>query len=225
MIANHQIVPNASTFGKFFGLFGLFMLLGLLSHCMLVLTVVSYLTVYLDKKESPSLGEVFNEILKNFFSVIGAIILGSIVIVFGLIFCILPGLYLAVSLSLFLIALIVEKNGIGDAFSRSFQLTHMQWWETFLIILVSFVVYYVLCMILQIPAYIFGVNSLFHNIQQFQGTEMPFGTTYIIYQSIVVIVSQLIYSIPLLILSFHYFNLVELRERPSLIQKIDQLGE
>lgn len=223
---NPGFARDYSMLGKFFGIFGIYFLLVILIQSLLITTVIAYLKVYLNKKESPYVHEVFSETLKNIIPVIGASLLGAIVIGIGFVFCILPSIYLGVSLSLFLIALVIERNGIGNAFSRSFQLTHIQWWPTFLIIVVSVVIFYVFYIILEIPAYIMGINAVFLNLKQYQGTGMPIlSNTYIIYQSVVIIITQMIYPIPLLILSFHYFNLVEVREKPSLIEKIETLGK
>ena len=182
MIKAQPTRNSAEFLVKFFGSFGWIMLFALLAQSMLFLTVISYLKIYQRKHDSPSISELSGEIFSNLFPVIVAMILGGIVIIIGTIFCILPGVYLGVSLSLFIIALIIEKDGIGNAFSRSFQLTHMQWWWTFLIIFVGGILFYVLYMILEIPAYIMGINAVMLNIKQNTLSSSPFTNTYIIYQ-------------------------------------------
>ena len=211
--------------GKFLGQFSIIMILALFAHSSLVITVISYLKIYLKKNDSPTPGEIYKEILKNMFPVILAMIIGWIAIAISFIFCILPSIYMGVSLSLFLIVLIIEEGGIFNAFGRSFQLTHIQWWWTFLILLVSLIMYYSIYTLLEVPAYIYGIKSVIENILQKRNSLMPFNSTYIIYQSIVISISYLIYAIPLLILGFQYFNLVEIRERPSLESKIEEINQ
>jgi hypothetical protein len=202
-----------------------FLLLVLVSQTMINATIFSYLNEYLKNPDGVNNKRLFKEISSNFLPILGAEVLGVIVIAVGFVLCILPSIYLGVSLSLFLIALVIEKKGIGDAFSRSFQLTHMQWGWTFLMIFTVGIINYVLYIIMQIPAYIMGFTSLMHNIKNPTETPQVFSTAYIVYTSVVLVLSHFLYVIPNLLISFQYFNLVEIREKKSLINKIEEIGQ
>ena len=202
---------------------GLF-IVAIVLQTMIMVTIYSYISLYLKDKENTGISALFSEILKNFFPVLGASVLSGLVIVIGLICCFLPGIYLGVSLSFFLVALVVEKNGIGNAFSRSFTLSHKQWGWTFLILFVSIIMIYVISIILNIPGFIIGFASVFHNLKNPVNPYEKFGMAYVIYTSIVSSITYLIYTIPAFLLAFQYFSIVESMEKHSLIKDINEIG-
>ena len=57
-------------------------------------------------------------------------LLATIVIVIGLVFLIVPGIYLAVKLALIPQAIVIERQSIFGAWSRSWQLTDGHFWRT-----------------------------------------------------------------------------------------------
>lgn len=227
LLKDPEILRNGifEFWSTFFSSYLLLMVVMVLVQTIIYSTILSYLRLYNRSEEEITVPALANEIKNLFFPVLGAIVLTMLVLMVGLMMCVLPGLYLGVSLSLFLIALGMEKKGIGDAFSRSFQLVHMQWGWTFLLILVVFVLLYIASVILQIPSMILGFTFLFHSIQEGTNPMEGFGSGYIIYTSIISAIQQILYILPILLLAFHYFSLVEIREKTSLNKKIDALGQ
>ena len=209
--------------GMFGGLF-IYLVIVLIGQSVFAGVIYSYLKLYLQRKGDVKFEDIFVELRKCFLPIVGASILASVVIFVGLMFCILPGIYLAISLSMFIPILVIENNGFGNAFSRSFNITHKQWWWTFLIILVGGIMVWVVSFIFSIPSMIFGFTKMFHSIRNHQNPYEMMTTGYIVYTSIVSAVTQLLYIVPYLLIGFQYFNIVEIMERPSLTQKIEQLG-
>ncbi len=218
-----DIVGTSTFYMKFVQLYLVFIVMAILLQTMIMVTVYSYLNLYLKKIENIGIPEMFAEIRTNFFPVFGASILGSIVILIGLVCCFLPGIYLGVSLSMFTVALVIEKKGIGNAFSRSFQLSHKQWGYTFLIMLVSIILIYVISVVLNIPGMIIGFTSIFHNFQNPVNPYEKYGIIYIIYTAVVSSITYLLYVIPALLIAFQYFNIVESTEKTSLIEEIGEI--
>jgi len=227
MLKNTDIFTNGlGTFwATFMSTYLLFIAVTIVVQTMIFSTIASYLKLYSKSENEITVGDVANEIKKYFFPILGAIIISFIITVIGFVLCIIPGIYLGVSLSVFLIALVMEDKGIGDAFSRSFQLVKTQWWGTFLLLFVSVILLYIVIMIFQIPAMIFGFTKVMHSITTHENPMEMFGPVYIIYTSIITAIQQLIYIVPIIIIAFQYFNLVEIREKSSLNQKINAIGQ
>jgi hypothetical protein len=209
----------------FFRIYALIMLAVLITQSMVLATIISYLKLYNSNNGEITIADLGNEIKSNFLSVLGAIFIAGLLMIVGFVFCILPGIYVGVSLSVIAMAVIFEKQGIGNAFSRSFTLVHTQWWWTFLLLFVTVILMYVIIMVFQIPAYIFGFATMFHSFQQASDPTEAFGTFYIIYSSITTAIQQIIFIIPILLVAFQYFNLVEKKEKTSLSQKLNILGD
>lgn len=196
----------------------------LLGQTMVFATVVSYLKLYLKDEGEISIPALGNEIKRYFLPMLGAMILFMIVFMVGAVMCVLPGIYLGVSLSVMFYAVVFEGKGIGNAFSRSFQLVHQQWWWTLLLLLVTIVLMYMIVLILQIPASILGFATIFHSAKAQTNPVEAFGTVYIIYTAVVAAIQQIIGIVPVVLLAFHYFNLVEIRDKASLSNKINSIG-
>jgi hypothetical protein len=197
----------------------------LVVYTMIFSTIASYLKLYNQSDEEITIAALGNEIKKCFFPVLAGSILTGIVVMVGFVFCIIPGIYLGVSLSVFLIAMVIEQRGIGDAFSRSFQLVQIQWWWTFLLLFVTVIMMYIVTLVFQVPAMIIGFGSVFHNLQTHTNPMEVFGPVYIIYTSVISAIQQLLYIVPIFFVAFQYFNLVEIRDKNSLNQKINAIGQ
>jgi hypothetical protein len=210
---------------EFFSSYLLLMVVFILAHTMIFSTITSYFKLYKASNDEITISALGAEIKKCFFPILGGLFLSGIVIMIGFVLCIIPGIYLGVSLSVFLIALVIEQKGIGDAFSRSFQLVGLQWWWTFLLIFVIFILMYIIVLIFQIPAMVFGFTAAWHKVQTNSNPYTVFGPVYIIYTSVISAIQQLIYIIPIILLAFQYFNLVEIRDKSSLSQKINAIGQ
>ena len=163
--------------------------------------------------------DVWKFALKYFFPILGAQIVFGLVITVGFILILIPGIYLAVSLSLLLIILLIEGKGFGDAFSRSFLLTHKRWWWTFLLLLVTYIIIMVVNYIFAIPSVILQSTIMFHG-----GDAETYKMIYGFFIALSQIVSYISYTIPMIALAFHYFSIVESAERPSLHNEIENIG-
>jgi hypothetical protein len=203
----------------------LLMFMYLLSHTMLLSTLYGYMALYQEKgREGFTLDDVLKRILKLFVPVFFGGILCGIILFLGLMLCILPGIYLGVSLSLIFISLAVEQKGFGSAFGRTFELTHTGWWWTLLLIIVVYLIVMVISMILSVPAMVAGFSTALHQVSQGGGTPQLFSPFFIAYTAIISVISTFLYLIPQTALAFQYFSLVEKKEKPTLLNKIDEIG-
>jgi hypothetical protein len=188
-------------------------------------TVYGYIKLYNEKgKDGFGLNEIWSEIMRYFFPVLGTSILVGLLAGIGFAFCLIPGIYLGVSLSIIYMALLFEGKGFGSAFSRSFDLTKQKWWLTFGLIIVSYLMIYMIAMIFSIPAIIAGVAPMLTSLKNLEEpTSFTFSTAYYVFNSITYFVTYILLTIPTIILAFQYFSLVEMKDKPSLLNKIDEI--
>ncbi len=198
-------------------------LLYLISFAVLKCMVYSYIKLYIEKGPGAfSTDDVWSGITKIFFPVLGTSLLVGLLVGVGFILCVIPGIYVGVSLSLIYMTLIFEQNGFGDAFSRSFRLTAKKWWVTFGLIVVSYLIIYGVTLVFSIPGMIMGFATMFamQNPDEFTG----FSTGFYIYSSVINLISYTLFIIPTLVIAFHYFSIVEEIDTPTLEQNIDQIS-
>lgn len=201
----------------------LMMVFVILAHNMLMVTVYSYFKLYQEKGSGNfSNSEIFSEIMKNFFPCLGVAFVIGIIIMVGFVLCILPGIYLGVSLSFVLPIMILENRSFGASFSRSFDLTHKQFWWTFLVILVYTILVYVFSIILSIPAIIFGITSVF-KLKNMADASIEYPAYMIIYNAVVNLITNIFYVLLHIAIIFQYYSITERFEGKSLSEKIDQI--
>jgi hypothetical protein len=190
--------------------------------CVLQSIILGYVKLYITRgKGQFTTEEVWTEIKPKILPVLGISFVIFLLVMVGFILCVIPGIILGVSLSLILPAYFYEDKGFGHAFNRSFQLTGQKWWLTFALILVSYILVYVLMLLLSIPSILLGFKSLFAFARN---EELHFSTGYYIMNSITTLLGYLLVSVPLVIMIFNYYSLVEIKERPSLHEKIEQIN-
>jgi hypothetical protein len=129
-------------------------------------------------------------------------------------------LYLSIKWTFIFIARLEEKLSFSDALRRSSNLIKDNWWFTFGLILVAGIIQGFLSFILYIPNYIVMFFVMFAGVDSASS-----GFSRIIYMltSIITSLSVLLYAINIIVVAFHYFNMVERKEAPGLLQKIDEI--
>lgn len=215
----------ASVFSVFNIYYFLSILLVIIASTSLSCTTLGYIKLYVNKgQDNFNVSDVGSEVLRYFFPVLGAtFVLGALVAI-GVILCIIPGIWVGVSLSIFLPLLVIEEQDFGDAFTRSFKLIKTRFWKALGLVLVSLILVYILSILFSLPTIISGMKTFFVNIREPQPENMNFGTTFYVLNSISSLLTYLISVIPAVLFAFFYFSLVEYNERPGLNDKIDQIS-
>jgi len=192
--------------------------------------IFNFMKIYQKKfPEEISVTEVLNASWKDILPLLVLGIMATIIIIFGMFAFVIPGIYLAVVFSLSLPILFFERGGIFEAIGRSFKLIRGKWWSTFGLLIVASVLMYAVSMIFILPFYVFYFLSIFTLVEEtgfsadisswwFQG-GMTLSVMFMFLGSF------LTYSIPMVALSFQYFNLVERRESVGLMGEIEQLDK
>lgn len=218
--------PNFShNLENFLFYFALLMGASVLSYTMMITTVYSYIKLYIDKgRNGFEFEDVGRLIAHNFLKVFGTTILLFLLIAIGTVFCIIPGIYLGVSLCLIFPILILEDNSFRNSFSRSFSLTHYQWWWTLLLLIVIYLIVGVASYILAVPQMIISFVYGFNSIKAGADASGTMRDTMLIVTACVTFINSLLGLIPFIAIALQYFNIVEKKESPGLLQKIDRIG-
>ncbi|HSP88224.1 MAG TPA: hypothetical protein VLN45_08820 [Ignavibacteriaceae bacterium] len=198
----------------------------LLVYLVISLISFNFVLLYIKKDQNQQtdkpieVDEVWEGVRKYFwmafFTMIGSIILTLV----GLVFLIVPGIYLSIVLVNLLMIRMNEGLGFIDAVKKANSLISKNWWFTFAFILILSVIEYFFSFIFQLPqlvvSFIIGFSTM-------SGGKSDVSEIIIMIASIFASFSLFFYIIMFIGLAFHYFNLVEQKEAVGLLQKIESI--
>ncbi|WP_319503247.1 hypothetical protein [uncultured Draconibacterium sp.] len=194
--------------GPFYQNLFMFMFFGLFVQSLLMGTYYSYIEAYIKHgKGNFQLTDISSKFFSNSLLALGANLIFVIIVFFGAMMCLLPGLYFANTFSLVVFILIFEKKGISEALSRSWKLVNSSWWNTLLINLIAIVIVYAVGIVLSIPSMIMGVSSNIFSAELTNPADYP--TWYWVLNAISSVVTTVLLVIPFTFQAFQYFNLAE----------------
>lgn len=210
----------SSIFGKVFNFnYLLVVIFNVVSYTAMNVSILSFIAVYIKKGNvAPDLEEVWAYFKFYFFRVLGSGILISIFFVLCFICLFIPGIYVMPAMLLFFPVMIYENASFGYSFERAFKLVKGQWWVTFGTILLIYFISMACQSLASLPALILTFFSAF--------TEGAKGLsdTVIIISTAIQYLCQVFIIIPLVGISFCYFNLVERLDSTGLMDRIEQMG-
>lgn len=221
---------SANFFINMFQMYGLLLLIGLVTTTLMPAVTYGYMTSY--KGAAPndiSVANVTNGFASRFFNILGLNILAYIVTIIAMIFLVLPGIFVAVVLSLGSAIIVFEGSNPIDAFGRAFTLIRGKWWSTFGLLVVMSIIGYVITLFFGLPRTIVLGIDLFtsldatggiEGIEMENSTDQVLNVVFSVFESFGSILS---YSLIYMALAFQYFNLVERRESRGLVSKIEQM--
>ena len=172
----------------------------------------SYVEIYVKKgKNNFSIHEITPHLFSNSLLVLGANLIVYLLVMVGFALCIVPGIYLGNSLSLVMMIIIFEKRGLGNALSRSWNLVHTQWWNTFILNLLAILIIMAVSFVLSLPSMIAGAGTSALSMKD-SGT-FNYPQWYWVLMGISTIITSVLWIIPYTFLAFQYFNIDE-RTKP-----------
>jgi hypothetical protein len=200
---------------------------------MYILMIVAFLIIsgligaYFDEYKTKGHGgfEV-GDVWRNFIGKSGLFLLINIVafviIAVGFILCLLPGIYLAIPLSLTTTILFIEKTDFKQTFNRCFDLIKDNWWATFGVIIVISIITSILGGLFSIPSMVIGFVQGFTIATSDVTTQ--FNSTPVIVSTVVgSIGSYFIYVISYVAIGFQFFSLKEKKDQTSLFKKVFEI--
>ena len=174
--------------------------------------IYGYISIYAEKGPGFDLNDVRPVALSYFFPFMLAGFVVMLIVMVGIIFCIVPGIYLGVCLSFIFVVMIIEKKSFGDAFSRSFNIAHKDFWMTLLLMLAVAVGLMLVGVILQLP--MTGSNMMMF-VKKATGQEasQSFSIINMILITITTIIMSVLTIFPIIATSLQYFNITEKEKR------------
>jgi len=218
-IMNPEAIPSSGFLMEILLFYILMILIFLVTNVLLTSTVNNYIALYVEKgRGNFNVADVSARIGTNFWQILFTVILTGIMIAIGYMFCIIPGIYLAVSMCFVYIAITYDKKGFGDALSRSFEISHFQWWSTFLLLIV---IYLILFLIALIPYFIIlisiigsmTVTELNDNFSPDKLIEVIRKLSYML--ALLTILFSLLSVIPMVAIAVQYISLAEIKAKEN----------
>lgn len=190
--------------------------------------VINYsIQSYIEHDGEINIEEVSDQVRAKWSSFFGLTFVTGIMMFFGFLLCVLPGIYLAVPLSLTYAIMVFKNLGVSDSISYSFRLIKSNWWVSFFTLLVMLIFYYIIVSIFQIPSAIFtmvkvmtvdGNSPGVFNWSDFSSWMM------LIFSGLVTVIQFFLFGFLVVTSSFIYFNLDEKLNRTGAFESIDRLG-
>tara|TARA_R110002167_G_scaffold27871_12_gene94585 strand:- start:1623 stop:2507 length:885 start_codon:yes stop_codon:yes gene_type:complete len=215
---------------------------GLLTAAILILYFLSFIMVYIMSQSTvlhyiksyiEGKGETnFDSIRADVYAALGSFLgLGFIVIaclVIGFMFCLIPGIYLWVPLSLSFSIMAFERKGISDAFGDSFSLVKDHWWISFATLLVVAIIVTVASYAFALPTAIYGwakMGILSGALDAESMMDSFKDPIYILLNMIGTLAQFVLNIITLVAGAFLYFNLNERKNFSGTFERIQNLGQ
>lgn len=194
------------------------------------LFVYSFVAEYEESEDGTVVdSDVWARVKDVFWGSFGGGMLVGLAVVLGFICCVIPGIWLAVSFSLFFIIYIIERkkeipSGVTDCMSESYDLVKSNWFPSFGYLLVMGIIGYLLYAALSLPSIVSALLLPF--IPDGSIITMLIMTLLYSFVSILSYIGSLFLSVLINVsTSVLYFDLKEGAEGLSLKKKIDKIGQ
>ena len=190
-------------------------------------TVLHYIKSYIDNKGSTNYDEIRQGVYGSFWSLIGLGIIVGISVFNGAMFCLIPGIYLAVPLSVYFAILVFLKKDTMESYQYSFTLIKENWWITFATLFVIYIIVAVASYAFSLPTIIYswikmGVFSGEMDAENFNVFNDPI---YLLLNLLSTLVQFLMNLIFLVSTSLIFFNLNERKNFTGTFERIESLGK
>jgi hypothetical protein len=195
------------------------LLFDFVNYTALLLTTLSYLTLYKEKgNQPPDVVEVWGYFKYYFFRCFFTQITMTIAAVIGFLLCFIPFVYLAVVFALITPIMVIENGNLEYSFKKAFKMISGNWWFTFgIMLLVTIIILMVMLVLMLPPMIIYGGSQWL--------TGKSLGGTAGILQAITINLCQVLWMIPIISSALIYFSLIEEKEANSLINRIKMFGK
>ena len=180
-------------------------------------TLGAYLKYYLETKEQPGILDVWSLFRKYYLKICLYSIPVFLSIFAGSCFCLLPGIYLAIVLMPFILVVMIEEKSFSAAYKRCFDLIADNFWQSLVIYLVAYLIYYIGVIFTGIV--VVATGGLITYL-----TTKEISTSIGVASSFLSIFSFSFYLIYFICVAMNYFSLVEKKDGTGLINRINNIG-
>lgn len=190
-------------------------------------TVLHYIKSYINNKGTVNYDEIRQGVYGSFWSLIGLGILVGLSVMIGAIFCLIPGIYLAVPLSVSFAILVFLKKDAMESYQYSFTLIKENWWMTFVTLFVVYIIVAIATYAFSLPTIIYtwikmGVFSGEMDAENFNVFNDPI---YLLLNILSTLIRFLMNIIFLVSTSLIFFNLNEKKNFTGTFERIESLGK
>jgi hypothetical protein len=189
----------------------------LIAYALVSVSALSYIKSYISNNGVVNFEEVNAVTKSKFGAYLGLFILNGIIVVFGMLFCFLPGIYFAIVLSLSMCLLIFQNKSVMDSIGDSFSFIKGHWFETFGILLVVQIIIGVAGVIIDLPASLYSAGSVGFDIFNQDTTNIldvykdPIYLFLLVFSSLI---KFALYIVTLVVTVFVYYDIKE-QKNPS----------
>ena len=211
---------SSSSFLAGFGInYTLYLLFYFFSFTIVQLVTLSFINLYKKNGNiAPTTEEVWVACKAIFWRFTLASFLISIIVTFGTLFCLIPGIYLFPITSLVYAIIVMDDAPFDQAFTRAFSLIKDHWWKTFGALFITWLIAYCSISLVALPG----------TMMTMSGFLFGESTTLALTGSILSVVIQsfgiLLYALPAITVALCYFSLTELKEGTGLMARIENIG-
>ena len=199
-------------------------IVALLAMTALATVVYNHMKLVADEtisNETLQVEDIWAGVKSDFFMILIISVGAFIATMVGMLFFILPGIFIAVKLTLTSAVYIIEDESLGGAFSRSWNLITDYWWATLGLTLVMYIFVALMSGAISMPFMIIAAFTGFAGLDNPEMLNSTFGIIYGLTSSL----SYVFYTVLYLSLGLHYFNLVERKEGRGLEERINEIGQ
>jgi hypothetical protein len=191
------------------------------NYAAMPVTIYSYIALYKEKGNiPPTPTEVWGYFKYFYFKILGGLIIVSILLILGFVFCLIPGIYLFPILTFIFPIMIFENTSFSYAFNRSFKLIKDNWWPTFGVFIIIGLIVYVALLVVILPTTVLNMGSMFLHPDK----GMHLSLTLTIISNILQHLCLVFFIVPTVTVSLCYFNLNEKTENTGLLTRLNNLG-
>tara|TARA_B110000902_G_C14264661_1_gene570968 strand:- start:562 stop:1440 length:879 start_codon:yes stop_codon:yes gene_type:complete len=191
----------------------------------ITIAALSYIKSYTAHKGFVNYQEIQNLTKEKFWPYVGLFIIVGIIVFFGMLFCILPGIYFGVVLSLSFCLVIFQNKGVFDAISDSFGFIKEHWWETFGILIVVQLLIAVASFLVDLPASFYQTVDIGSILKDQDMTALSSAFADPIYLSLIAFsyfVKFILYIVSIVVSVFIYYDIKEQKIPSS--DSINEIG-
>lgn len=227
LLINHVFMNFTQTTGTGTGFmqsslifYGVFTILLMLGYTMVICVLYSYIKLYVERgKANFGSQDIWEVARENYFKTLLLQFIYISLVTLGVVLCIIPGIYISVVLFPVFFIAIYEDSDAFTAIKRCFSLHKGYWWQTFAVLLVIYLIIAFVSQIFIIPPYF---ATIFMTLNDFSPKTIIYIV--LVFTFIYIIGLMLVYTIPLIVIALQYFNIVEAKENPTLINRIQKIN-
>lgn len=186
---------------------------------------IAYVKAYVSGVENITFSDLMSVLKsKGVLLFFGSIVL-LIAIYVGLILCVIPGVYLAIVLAHFYPVVIIEEVGFATGWKRCFHLIRDNWWPTFGLYFVTYLISMGLFVVFYIPTYLTMMFQMVESSQEGDPTAAfeTMGTMMSMLMPFYFLLSLVMSVLYAVVSSMKYYSLVESRDGSAEKELIDSI--